>query len=448
MPGLFGLRNSSPTKRVLFNDSGDREGIRASNSTPTRRTDLKLFHKLAILGLAAAALSAFIQTADPAQTLREINEARAKASADARASGKPIDVAALQKATVDKAKAAVKGVDPAKIDPKLGFAWASLFSLAEMHKEACDSATRFLTSSPTADEKFRAQSLMMRSCNALGEGHMLAMMISEITPPTNSTAFQLASATASVYSDTINQKLGADEALKALDRVESLLPTLDKLGEKEGPQRSAMLGLIAETRFDILNAAGRKDEALAALDKGIASLPANDPELRGLRAVKLRSTMMNSAAPAIKVERSHGKFEGLEALKGKVVILDFFAHWCGPCIRSFPDMKKLYTDLQPQGLEIVGVTTYYGYYKRENYEKRDMARDMEFAKMGEFISEYQLPWPVAYGERANFEAYGITGIPHVTVLDRNGNVVKIKIGYSPDSFAKFREEIEKLVAAK
>ena len=55
------------------------------------------------------------------------------------------------------------------------------------------------------------------------------------------------------------------------------------------------------------------------------------------------------------------------------------------------DAVRLQSDM-----EIVGVTTYYGYYKKENTEKRDMARDAEFGKMADFIKEYDSIWSVAY----------------------------------------------------
>jgi len=162
--------------------------------------------------------------------------------------------------------------------------------------------------------------------------------------------------------------------------------------------------------------------------------------------MKTQWTLVGAVAPSLTVERSSGgTFTGLEQYKGKVVLVDFFAHWCPPCKASYPDMRKLYDDLHDKGLEIVGVTTYYGYYN----DQKGLTPDQEFAKMADFIKEFNIAWPVAFGkdkDRKNFEAYGVTGIPTVAVIDREGKVHSLDVGYSAASFKKFRAEVEKLVA--
>ncbi|HVL39741.1 MAG TPA: hypothetical protein VM328_10165, partial [Fimbriimonadaceae bacterium] len=82
-------------------------------------------------------------------------------------------------------------------------------------------------------------------------------------------------------------------------------------------------------------------------------------------------------------------------------------------------MKKMVEELGPQGLEVVGVTSYYGYYKTE----RPLTPDQEFERMQGFVkNEHALPWPVIFGSRENFEKYGVGGIPHITVIGRDGKV--------------------------
>jgi len=105
-------------------------------------------------------------------------------------------------------------------------------------------------------------------------------------------------------------------------------------------------------------------------------------------------------------------------------------------------MEKLYADFHAKGLEIVGSTTYYGYYEKE----KGLTKDQEFAKMEEFIKQYNIPWPIQFSDRSNFENYGVTGIPQVVVIDKTGKIHDLHIGYSAQSFPEFRQAVEKLLS--
>lgn len=94
----------------------------------------------------------------------------------------------------------------------------------------------------------------------------------------------------------------------------------------------------------------------------------------------------------------------------------------------------------------MGVTTYYAYYGNERTNPPSMDRDTEFARMkDDFYPKHELPWPTVFADRSNFEKYGVSGIPHIVVIGRDGKVHSYKIGYSPASFAEWRKEIEKLI---
>jgi len=435
---------------------------------------MKNVFRTTLLGLALVTSFAMAQVAGGGQAaMKELNELQQKMYSEAQQAGKRVNVAEVNEAIKNRALQLIADVDPAKVEAADAYGWAQVFSRAGKHQETCDLIKKFLTTNPGAPEKYTAQMLMLNSCNALGEADMLQSTLRDMRAPDALTSNSLAGNTVYVFVDTIYKKKGIGEALSTLDEVEKYIiiepasdyakrmldlekkrnannPNYKPLPDEERLKQLEVQGtnighstkfMFVEKRAELLHEAGRKDEAVKALDQFIGSLPDGSTIRRQAMGAKVQMTLPGSPAPTLTFERSYGEFKGLDALKGKVVILDFFAHWCGPCIASFPDMKKLYADYKDKGLEVVGFTTYYKYYKQE----RDLSPDAEFGKMGEFIKEHDLPWPVVYGERTNFEAYGVTGIPHVTVIGKDGSVKKIKVGYSPDSFKEFREYIEKLL---
>lgn len=102
--------------------------------------------------------------------------------------------------------------------------------------------------------------------------------------------------------------------------------------------------------------------------------------------------------------------------KGKIVAIDFWGTWCGPCNALMPEMKELYAKYKDQGVEFVGVPL---------NDASDPADGL--AKVKEFVAKRHVPWPQFY-QPEGFEgelvsAWGINAIPRFFVVDQDGNLV-------------------------
>ena len=166
------------------------------------------------------------------------------------------------------------------------------------------------------------------------------------------------------------------------------------------------------------------------------------PTDKALKDLTDRIDLIGAPASDLSFTEKYGDYTGLAGLKGKVVILDFFAHWCPPCKASMPDMRKLTDELGAKGVEVVGVTSYYGYYKDRS---KKIEKPEEYADMKGFMEDYKIDHPVIFVEHDEFKKYHVPGIPQFVLIDQNGVVRNVQVGYSAESFATFRKSVEALL---
>jgi len=152
-------------------------------------------------------------------------------------------------------------------------------------------------------------------------------------------------------------------------------------------------------------------------------LASNSKIKHGVEAALLRLNLPGSQAPVIEgsVFIDMPKFK-LADLKGKVILLDFLAHWCGPCIVNFPALDALQKKYESRGLVIIGLTQYYGFFG--DHEKT--SDQEELAALKALKAERKAKLGFVIGPQSNFLAYGITGLPAYVLIDRMGKVRVIK----------------------
>ncbi len=107
----------------------------------------------------------------------------------------------------------------------------------------------------------------------------------------------------------------------------------------------------------------------------------------------------------------------MKNLKGKVVVIDFWATWCGPCLAEIPHMKELYTKYRGQGVEFIGVSL-------------DQPKDKGgLDNLRKYVKDNGIEWPQYY--QGNYwdsefsKGLGITAIPRVFVVDQNGKLYSV-----------------------
>ncbi|MGZ5546029.1 MAG: TlpA family protein disulfide reductase, partial [Limisphaerales bacterium] len=129
----------------------------------------------------------------------------------------------------------------------------------------------------------------------------------------------------------------------------------------------------------------------------------------------------------IKFKAVDGREVDLTNMKGKVVLVDFWATWCGPCVAEIPHVKEAYAELHPKGFEIVGISL-----------------DSDKAKLTKYIADKQMDWPQYFDGKSwgNEIAtrYDIHSIPAMWLIDKKGNLHDI------NARGDLKSKVEKLLA--
>jgi len=126
-----------------------------------------------------------------------------------------------------------------------------------------------------------------------------------------------------------------------------------------------------------------------------------------------RFTSGSMAAPEITLKNPSGTELRLSALKGKVVLIDFWASWCAPCRKENPNVVRMYQKYRNQGFEVFSVSL----DQDPDAWKGAIAKDgLVWPNHGSDLMGWQSPL---------VQAYGIQGIPHTVLLNRDGNIVGV-----------------------
>lgn len=136
-------------------------------------------------------------------------------------------------------------------------------------------------------------------------------------------------------------------------------------------------------------------------------------------------------APNFSLTDIDGNDFKLSDYRGKVVILDFMATWCGPCINVMEDLKDIFANYDSSDIVIMSIDT-------DEDENDSMLRD--------FKESYGDEWIYAVDYDNDVDAkYGVTDIPVTVIVNKQGKIAFRKLGYQPTNYETLTAEIDKLL---
>jgi len=148
--------------------------------------------------------------------------------------------------------------------------------------------------------------------------------------------------------------------------------------------------------------------------------------------VGVPATAALKTVPDVTLKTAAGDPVRLSELRGKVVLVDFWASWCVPCRTSFPALDAIYREYHDRGVAVLAV----------NLDERRRDADA-------FLSEFPHTMPVLFDPNGtSAEAFAVQGMPSSFVIDRSGNIRFTHVGYTADVAARYRSEIAQLLGER
>jgi thiol-disulfide isomerase/thioredoxin len=122
----------------------------------------------------------------------------------------------------------------------------------------------------------------------------------------------------------------------------------------------------------------------------------------------------------------------LSQLKGKVILLDFWATWCGPCRESIPHLIQLYKTHREDGLELIGMSV----------DKGDAQ------VVDRFVKSMDIPYPIVIAPEDVVRNYRVTGIPTTFLIDKQGRIREKTAGFSSSIAQQLTTKVAELISEK
>ncbi|TWF41340.1 thiol-disulfide isomerase/thioredoxin [Chitinophaga polysaccharea] len=171
------------------------------------------------------------------------------------------------------------------------------------------------------------------------------------------------------------------------------------------------------------------DKAMAALEKLITRYPWLT------EAKQLKQTILTNRAqamklktgqpmPSVKYPDANGSLAGLEKYKGKYLLVDFWASWCGPCRQAIPKVKELYEAYRAKGFDVVSISI-----------------DTDKNAWRKAMKEEEMPWEQLLSDNKDktMEQFQFSGIPTLYLVDTEGKIMERFTGFGPDTETKIKD---------